>query len=207
MPAGDPIKIDSDRLLLCEGKTTLLVLGPLCRHFGIQGFQFFDFGSKDNFRNFLRDIRILPGFAARVHTVGVVRDGESDANAAFESVRAALAEAAFPVPDAPGAIVHNELQVGVFIVPDNENSGMVETLCMRSVEADPAFGCVDDFFECVNSRVGAVPANMHKARAQTFLATRREVDYHVGRAADNGVWNFEHEAFAKLTGFLKQLAA
>ncbi|HKP05120.1 MAG TPA: DUF3226 domain-containing protein [Chthoniobacterales bacterium] len=202
----DPINISSERLLLCEGKTTLLVLGPFCRKMDIQGFQPLDFGSKDNFGNFLKDVTILPGFEAQVHTLAVVRDAEHDAAAAFASVRHALIEVGLPAPNAPGEVAGDDRRVGVFIVPDNADSGMIETLCLRSVASDPAFSCLDEFFECVFQRVGMPPSNMHKARAQAFLATRQKVDYHVGRAADAGVWNFEHEAFAPLEKFLRGLA-
>ena len=203
----DPVKISSDRLLLCEGKTTLLVLGPFCRKLDIQGFQPLDFGSKDNFGNFLKDVAILPGFAAQVHTIAIVRDAENDAAAAFASVRQSLADVGLPMPNTPGEVAGDGRRVGVFIVPDNTASGMIETLCMRSVASDPAFSCIDQFFECVVQRVDVHPTNMHKARAQAFLATRQNVDYHVGRAADAGIWNFEHEAFAPLEQFLRKLAA
>src|SRR5438874_1055806 len=113
MAMRDPIKIDSERLLLCEGKTTLLVLGPLGRHFNIQGFQPIDFGGKDDFGNFLRDIKILPGFESRVSTLAIVRDAETNVNSAFDSVRNELHAAGLPVPEAAGGIVHNGLRVGV----------------------------------------------------------------------------------------------
>lgn len=203
----DPINIGSDRLLLCEGKTTLLVLGPFCRKLGIQGFQPLDFGSKDNFGNFIQDVTILPGFESQVHTVAVVRDAEDDAMAAFASVRQALLAAHLPTPHAPGEIAQDGRRVGVFIMPDNETPGMIETLCMSSVDSDPAFPCIQQFFDCVVDHMGEPPANMHKARAQAFLATRHDVDYHVGRAADAGVWNFNHVAFAPLENFLRRLAA
>src|SRR5690349_952034 len=101
--AQDPIKIDSDRLLLCEGKTTRLVLGPLCRHFEIQGFQPLDFKGKDNFRDFLEDIKLLPGFTG-VKAIAIVRDAENDANAAFASVRNSLIQAELPTPEQAGGI-------------------------------------------------------------------------------------------------------
>jgi hypothetical protein len=202
--AQDPIKIELDRLLLCEGKTTRLVLGPLCRHFEIQGFQPFDFGSKDNFGNFLEDIKVLPGFAG-VKAIAVVRDAEDDANAAFASVRNSLLEANLPVPEKAGGIAPESPHVGVFLVPDNTSPGMIETLCMLSVGADPAFSCVEKFFACVSERATAHPTNLHKAHAQAFLATRPKVEYHVGRAADDGVWDFNHAAFAPLVQFLRQL--
>jgi len=207
MATPDPIKIDSDRLLLCEGKATLLVLGPLCRHFEIRGFQPIDFGSKDNFRKFMEDVTLLPGFASRVQTVGIVRDAETSSAAAFTAVREALAALSIPAPSAPGEIVAGPPRVGVFILPDNTGDGMIETLCVRSVEEDPAFACLNIFFECVRERLGSLPSNIHKARAQAFLATRREVEYHVGRAADRGVWNFRHDVFEPLVTFLRGLAA
>lgn len=175
----DPIKIDSDRLLLCEGKTTLLVLGPLCRSFEIQGFQPINFGSKDDFRSFLEDIKVLPGFADRVRSIAVVRDAETDPDATFRSARDSLLAAGLPAPEAPGSLTVNQPRVGLFLVPDNASPGMIETLCMRSIASDPAVECVEQFFACIETRLRDGPSNMHKAQAQAFLATRPQLDYHV----------------------------
>ena len=173
MPS-DPVRIDSDRLLLCEGKTIVLVLGPCCRQFEIQGFQPLDFGSKDNFHNFLRDVSLLPGFAQRVKTIAIVRDAENNAGGAFANSREALVQVGLPAPSTPGQIVNGPPRVGVFVLPDNKADGMIETLCVRSIDNDPAFECLDIFFKCVKERVGSLPSNLHKARAQAFLTTRRE---------------------------------
>jgi hypothetical protein len=204
--ATDPIKIDSERLLLCEGKTTNLVLGPLLRRYEIRGFQPIDFGSKDHFSDFIQDLRLVPGFSVGVKSIAIVRDAETEAPNAFASVRRSLLAAGLPSPDAAGKTVDGPPQVGVFIVPDNASPGMIETLCMQSVEDDPAVGCVREFFDCVADRAGRRPANIHKARAQAFLATLETVDYHVGRAADRGSWNFDHRAFGPLIEFLRRLA-
>src|SRR5438874_433342 len=124
--ARDPVKIGSSRLLLCEGKSTLLIIGPLGRKYEIQGFQPFDFGSKDNFGNFLRDVTLLPGFVDQVHTLAIVRDAEKDVGGAFMSVCDALRALKLPTPTVPGDIVSDGVRVGVFILPDNTESGMIE---------------------------------------------------------------------------------
>jgi hypothetical protein len=127
------------------------------------------------------------------------------AYAAFAAVSEALTSTGLPSPVSPAEISTGGLRVGVFIVPDNVSVGMIETLCMRSVDADPAFPCVDQFFSCVDECSGRRPLNIDKARAQAFLATQARIDYHVGRAADDGVWNFEHAAFEPLVRFLREL--
>ncbi len=206
----DPQKIDRERLLLCEGKATRLVLGPLLRCFKIQGFQPFDFGGKDDLKSFLADLKVLPGFSTRVRTIAIVRDAEELAAGALRNVQDALRANGLPVPEQAGStgIISGPPRVGVFLMPDNQTEGMLETLCMRSVSDDPASACVEEFFRCVNERVPNPPRHLqiHKARAQAFLATRETVECHVGRAADDGVWNFHHAAFAPLTGFLRAMA-
>jgi hypothetical protein len=205
---SDPVGIDSERLLLCEGKATLLVLGPLLRHFEILGFQLFDFGGTSNLKRFLSALRKLPRFDTLVRTVAIVRDAEQSASQALAQVQNALRTNQLPVPEVAGTsgIAKGFLSAGVFLLPDNERPGMLETLCMDSVDADPASQCVEQFFDCVKRRVEFPPRNIHKARAQAFLASREIVDYQVGWAADNGVWNFNHPCFAPLAEFLRAMA-
>jgi hypothetical protein len=63
-------------------------------------------------------------------------------------------------------------RVGYFVMPDESSPGMIETLCLRSVEDDPALACVDAYFLCLESKRISHPRNMNKARTQAFLASR-----------------------------------
>jgi hypothetical protein len=92
----------------------------------------------------------------------------------------------------------------VFIMPDGVSDGMLETLCMNAVAADPAFACAIDFFACC-AALGVVPDNPHKAKAHVWLASRREPDKRVGEAALAGYWPFAQPAFSALWDFVRAI--
>lgn len=213
MPSSDPVRISSDLLLVCEGRADEKVLGGLMRARGIAGYQPIPLQGHTNKRAFLKSLALSPHFRGRVpghgHPVrglAVVLDAERSAPDTFASLRAALAEAGFAAPERPGAIAEGSPRTGVFLLPDNILPGKIETLCMASVAGDPAWGCLDGFFECVAQRGGALPADCDKARAQAFLATRREPDLPVGLASDKGYWDFANPCFDPPTEFLKTVA-
>ena len=81
---------------------------------------------------------------------------------------------------------------------------MLETLCLLSVATLPEFPCVDGYLQCLQGH-GAVPNNLHKARAHAWLASRLEPDKRVGEAAQAGYWPWDADAFRDLWSFIGAL--
>ncbi len=213
MAIGDTIQIGFDLLLVHEGQNDFRVLQKLRKHRAIDDFQSLDLKGQSNRGKYFKALALsphfktpVPGCAGPVRALAVVLDAESDMAGTFAGVRDALLNAGLPAPDTPGGIVEGPLRVGVFLVPDNQSPGMIETLCLQSVDTDPAWACLDGYFQCVVGRGGTLPVNMAKARAQAFLATRPKPDLPVGLAAEKGYWNFGHEAFTPLAEFLRRMA-
>jgi len=88
----------------------------------------------------------VPGFSA-VDSLAITRDADLDAAGAFASVRSALTHGGLAAPAASGQFAGSNPKVGVFILPDGTNAGMLEDLCLASVQADPATPCVDTYFQ------------------------------------------------------------
>ena len=213
MANRDPLQIGSDLLLLHEGTADLKILGALMRHGGIEGYQPIEVGGHSKLRALLKALALtphfknpVPGYGHPVRAMAVVLDAETDAAATFLSVCNALVAAELPAPGAAGEIAQGSLKVGVFLVPDNQSAGKIETLCLDSVRDVPAWACLDVFFACVHERGGVLPDNIDKARAQAFLSTRANPALPVGLAADEGYWQFESAAFQNLAGFLRIVA-
>ena len=214
MPAVEANQIISDRLLVHEGKADIHILRALRGVRSIEGYQSFNLKGQRNRGGYFKGLALsphfrtpVPGHAGPVRALAIVLDAEADAERTFTGVRDALLNAGLPAPDAPGDITDGPLRVGVFLVPDNHSPGMIETLCLQSVAADPAWACLDGYFQCFVDHGGILPVNMDKARAQAFLATRPEPDLPVGLAAEEGYWNLGHPAFTPLAEFLQRMAA
>ena len=111
----------------------------------------------------------------------------SEATKAFESICYSLRHVNLPCPAAHGQFAVGPPRVGIFIIPNGVDDGMLETLCLSSVATLPEFPCVDGYFRCLQGH-GIITNNLHKARAHAWLASRPEPDRRVGEAAQAGYW-------------------
>jgi hypothetical protein len=193
-----PAPITQSKVLLVEGRTPLHFFDAILKHLGLRDhIEIHDFGSVNNLRNALRALAISSGFRTQVKSLGVVRDAESDAKTARQSVDDALA----------AAELAQGVETSVFILPDNNRPGMIETLCLDSVRDEPVFACVEDFFECAKNH-GIDPSSSPqapKSYAQAFLALQDKIEPYPGRAAYHGYWPWDSPVFDELKEFLRAL--
>jgi hypothetical protein len=163
------------------------------------------------FQDLLRAIRIAPGsqglLVPRIVSLGIVRDAERSGNPtdAFRSVCGALRGAGFAVPSQIERFEGSAPKVGILVLPDAARTGMLEDLCLRSVEDDPVMECINSYFDCVEEKSGSLPKNVPKARVQVFLASRPEYVPHLGLAAHKGYWKWNDRAFDHVKQFLSDL--
>ena len=203
MPAINPINQRAQ--LLVEGNDERNFFGAMLRHMSLGGVQIQNFGGVNNLRNFLTTFARLDDFLENVGSVGIVRDAEISAESAFRSVQGALRNADMNVPNAPGVKTGGSPSVSVFILPDNQSGGMLETLLCRTFEDTPMNGCIDGFFDCVSGETGERPHRPEKSRAHAYIATTPEPQVSVGVAAQRGYWNLDHAAFDGVRRFLQSL--
>ena len=139
--------------------------------------------------------------------LGIVRDAETSAQGAFQSVQSSLRNAGLPVPARPGEPAGAAPTVNVLVLPGNGAPGMLETLLCRTFADTAADRCIDDFFRCFEgSEAGARIRNPDKARAHAFLATRKMPHVSVGVAAQKRYWGeFDQDAFLVIRRFLSSL--
>ena len=198
-----PRRIEKPVQLLVEGKAEQNFFEAFTQHLGIQEKpQIREFKGADRLRGFLQGFVKLPGFDS-VTSIGIVRDADESAEAALRSVESSLRNAGLPAPG--DAEAGRAPVVRVLILPDGEEPGMIETLLCRSVAEDAVMSCVDDFFECVADLPDVEIRNLHKARAQAYLATRQTPGVSVGVAAQKGYWPLDHDAFSEVRDFLSAL--
>jgi hypothetical protein len=169
--------------------------------------------SKDNLQTYLEVFTQKAAFKEQGKRLGIVRDAESSsAGSAFQSVQAALRGAQLPVPGRMKHLEGNPFSVGVFILPNCQDSGMLEGLCLAAVaepeqaQAAALLPCVDEFFSCLEKR-GQQPMNLTKARFAGYVLARDVIDPQLGRAAQKGAIPWNAAAFGLLKEFLCAIAA
>ena len=197
-----PNRIERTTQLLVEGKDGENFFSALCRHQGLAGVQIQNYGGVNELSGFLGAFVRVPDFST-VERLGIVRDAESSAEGAFKSIRSSLGKADLPMPCTPGVLSEGRPLVGALVLPE-QGEGMLETIIARSFTGTPEDTCIDKFFECITAdeRAFRRPA---KSRVAAYLATTSSPHVSVGVAAQQGVWDFDHEAFSTTRSYLENL--
>ena len=169
--------------------------------------EFVRLGGKDRFRRNILAIRAAAASRPPLRAIGVIRDADDNASNAFQSVCDALRHAGYEPPAAHGEVSAGDPPVGVFILPDGAEAGAIETLCRRSVAGGDASRCVDAFIDCLKDQKVLRSRNEDKTFAHAWLAAGEDPVARVGEGARQGAWDFDSEAFADLSEFLRRLFA
>jgi hypothetical protein len=209
-PARDqPLPLEGSTVLFVEGPDDFYFMDALLDEIGIGGsVQLRPFHGKDRLTAELKFLVTVRDFSNIVASIGIVRDADEDAEDAFLSVRTSLRNAGLPEPRSPGVLASGTPTVSVYIVPDCQRPGSLETLCLEAVRDDSAMPCVDEYFECLRRRDVVLPrdSQMDKARVHAFLVSRERPHLRLGEAARAGYFPFDRPAFAPLREFLRELA-
>ena len=204
---SDSIRITRDRVLLVEGTDEVnLVSALMNHHFGAAAasVQLVPGGGRTRFRERLSAIKTA-GERVSLRALGVVRDADGNARAAWNSVHGAVDHVGLPAPRGHADLADGFPAVGIFIVPDGQAQGALETRCVRSVAETPGGRCVERYLACLRDGDALVSRNRDKSFAHAWLASRRDPMARVGEAAQQGEWNFDHPAFAPLVQFVERL--
>jgi hypothetical protein len=228
---NEKIKIISKKILAVEGKDECNFFQALLKHSKIEsilwfqyienikkdpGFsvsneavQLIDIGGKDKFKEELEALTVLQGFD-NIEKMGFIRDAEiNPAESAFTSICNILKSLHLPFPPASNEVIKNiKPSVGVFIMPDNKNSGMLESLCLKALENQKIKNCIDDFISCFYIDMNQSEKdkfNEPKSRVLSYLASRSPIVNSLGLSAQNGYWDFSHGCFDEIKKFLRDL--
>lgn len=198
-----PQPIVLPKQLMVEGADAHRFFSALLRAQGYQDIQVQNFGGNSQLHDALDTLTKLNGFDG-VTSLAVIRDAERDPAAAFRSICSALGQARLACPAGAGKFVSGKPRIGVFILPDKDSPGMLESLCLRAVAADLTIVCVDELMACL-AKVKMISTNPTKARLQAYLAAQPRPGLRLGEAADAGIWPWDHLAFEPLKAFLRAL--
>lgn len=199
----DRLRITQPKQLLVERKSDMLFFHRLLAALDIPDIEVKYFGSKNNLRTYLSTFLALSDFQSVV-SLGIVRDADDSAQAAFQSVCSTLNHFDLPMPQQPELLSVTLPRVGVYIMPGNRRSGNIERLCVESVTDDAAMPCVDAYLNCLNN-ANALHTNEWKSRCFAFIASRKEPEAKLGEAAKFGYWPWDSQAYDRIKTFLQAL--
>ncbi|RJS68443.1 hypothetical protein CW696_08625 [ANME-2 cluster archaeon] len=198
----EPIR--EKKVLAVEGKDEVNFFDALLKHLGItDDVEVRDVGGKYQFKSKLPALVRTTGFSD-VEVFAIIRDADTDANAAFESIRDILKGQDLEPPSQINQFSDGNPRIGIFIMPGNSDTGMLEDLCLKTVDEQPAMECANVFIDCA-SGLRDPPQVMAKAKAQVFLAAMPEIANSVGVGAQKGYWNFNSDELDDLISFIDNL--
>jgi hypothetical protein len=200
-------KIEKENVLVVEGKDEKNFFEALLKKLDIHDVQIIDAGGKDNFKNKFSAYMQSENALNIIKNIGFVRDAEEhDAQSAFQSICSILRNYELPCPaDLRKVIAHDGKKVSIFIMPNNNDCGMLEDLCIDSIKNVDVFYCVECFINCYENKINKDKYNIAKAKILAYLSTRTPIVASLGLAAQQGVWNFENQCFDGIKSFLKDL--
>jgi hypothetical protein len=178
----------------------------LLEKLGIGDVQVVGVGGKTQIGPVLKTLRTTEPSFENVTSLGIIRDADDNDKDAFKSVQGALKAANLPCPKKPLVPAGISPKVSVMILPPGALRGALEDMCLASAEDDTAMSCVDDYFACLAAKgIEADKKDVSKAKAQVFLASRKELSSSVGIAARKGYWPFQANAFDAVKTFLQSM--
>ena len=198
-----PEKIQQKKVMAVEGNDEVNFFKSLLEHTGITDVEVFEAGGKDQFKNKLPALIRRKGFS-EVETLAIIRDAEENAGSAFDSIINILKKENLKPPSKVNEFSQGIPRIGIFIMPGNSDEGMLEDLCLQTVENHPVMKCVEAFIDCVK-KSGNQPGNIAKAKAQAFLAAMPEIVKSVGLGARKNYWDFNSSVMADLNTFINML--
>lgn len=204
----DKIEIREPKLLLVEGNDDEGFFQKIIEEININNIQIIPMKGKDNFRTEdLNGIINMPNFMNIVKSLGIIRDANDDASAAFSGICTVLKNLSLPVPSQPMEIINGNLKIGVLIIPPNTPKGELEDLCLSLIKGCAEMECIDNYFKCLKQKLASreFPENLSKAKIKAFLASRRKSVPHLGTAAKSGYFPLEHNILREIKVFLKSL--
>ena len=202
-------RIESERFLAVEGKDECNFFKALLKHIGINNIQLLDIGGKDRFPLEFPALYNQEGFN-KIKRLGFIRDAETNpAQSAFESVCHIIKTHNLSVPDNANEIKRTNIpHIGIFIMPDNKGTGMLENLCLETIKSMPQFSCIESYISCIAPSLSPSEKeifNEQKARVQTYLASRSPIVNSLGLGAQKGYWDFNHHCLDDIKYFLREL--
>lgn len=202
--SGVPKLHECDRVLVVEGYSDLLFYAELLEDLGKLDKLFIkEVGGNSHFKEKLETL-ITPLVLASKQAIAVIADADTDAPAAATSLEAILSKLTGQTVKA-GQWTNGKPRIGLFITPDGQTNGEIETLVWRAYASDPANArpraCIEAFRDCM-AQAGFAANSADKGLVGALLAIRCDEDPRLGPGARTGVFDFNRPEYQRLRDFL-----
>lgn len=221
MPKKDKIYIEHSypNLILCEGIDAfyfMLWFLDYIKKIEIKfsSFKVYDFGGISQLKNYISLLTKLNGFEEIVKSITIIRDAETNASGACDSIKNSLQSLGFAVPTAPCTPMQDiqskypDIKTGFLLFPtcsETVENGTLEDLCLNIIKGEDAQSILDTVDNALKlyKHTFSCP---HKNRLHTFFSfTNEYVSLKIGEAAKCGAFSYDKPEIKNLKKFLAQM--
>lgn len=146
----------------------------------------------------------------------IIADADISNENTFKSISDCLKRNSFIPPEDNMGISEGLPQIGIYLMPGNSSSGMLEDLFLKTINENPIKQCMDTYIESaitVQNNMGVnllnLPEgkiwNVSKAKCQIYLAVMPIICKSIGHSVYKGYWDLEHNSMKELKQFLQNL--
>jgi len=210
---------ETPHLVLCEGADAyfflLWFLDFLKKDTPAFGaFRVYNVGGISEIKPYLQSLSRLEGFKKTVRSLCILRDAESNAASACQSIQTALREAGFAAPEKPccrmtdSRAVYPHIATGFVLFPSCSatlQNGTLEDLCLRLLAQENAKTVLSSVEAALAPYAKQLP-RLHKNRLHTYFSmTDAFVSLKLGEAAKGGAFAYALPEMEALRAFLLRI--
>ena len=202
-----PLVIEKPIILLVEGRKDEIFFKKIVEFVNVDAYaQIIQYEGKDNLKNRLDLLLKTPGYNM-VKTLVIVRDANDNPKSSFQSVQNILKQKQLATPSKPYEIAKGNPNTGIVILPDENESGDLEALCLKALKDNNQYiyTCAENYTECLKNN-GINIKKLTKTLFYAFLSATEEPEITFYTfVKDPKLLNLNHQAFEKLLNFTKSL--
>lgn len=213
------IKPHPTSLLLVEGKEDFHVIHALCkkltisvRNQDIPDGGAFSIEASKGIEKLLAQIGVWFKSSSTMTTIGIVIDADTNLLSRWESAKNTIEKLGFTLPDMPpaeGIIVdHEKRRIGVWVMPDNVSTGMIEDFAALLVPSeDSTWPRVNAFLDALEEDNQNAYPKIHRAKAaiHTWLGIQEEPGSPMGQAITKRYLTTNEETCQRFAAWLRRL--
>lgn len=193
------------KLVICEGKDDEAVIKGLCQSAGIAGLQIERCEGRGGLAKVVEYVTIRPEFARReVESVAIVIDAENNEEASWAMLKDAVFKGFGLSLERHEEFIGDAPKVAGFVVSDGTGKGMIENLCLASVQDQPEYACLEQYFACLAERTEKKEYHP-KSWFRAWMACYTGHDLPVREAVKEGFFDWNKPAFDGLREFLRRV--
>lgn len=203
-----PKNIEKDSVLFVEGSDECNFFDGILKNIGVDNVQCIDVGGIKQFNNKFITYSKASGFC-NIAKIAFIRDAEKmEAVNALNSIKSTVhrSKIHFSIEEislSRNIIKNNGVVCGVYIMPDNNSSGMLEDLFIEYFQNEPISACVYKYMECLEDK-GIILQNKSKSTVLSYLASKDECN-RIGLAAKQNYIDYSKKCFNPIKDFLKKM--